>query len=321
MLRQFGAEEINAALDYGALADALAAAFVAAQVEAPLRQVHDVGTPAAPGHLLVMPALRRGARLGVKLVNVFPQNGPKGLGAVNGIYVLFDGTNGLPLATLDSDALTNRRTAAASLLAARHLARPDAETLLVVGTGRLATHLARAHFARAHLAGHPLSRVLLFGRDATKTTALAGLLAQEGLPAVPAADLDRAVAEADIITCATTARNPLILGGKVKAGAHVDLVGAFRPDMRESDGALIARARVFADTRAGALKEAGDLVQAKAEGAFADDDLVGDLSDLCAGRVRGRLTPDEVTVFKSVGTALEDLVAAEMVLAASEEGA
>lgn len=313
MLRQFGAEEINAALDYDALADALSAAFAAGEVEAPLRHVHDVGTEAVPGHLLMMPALRRGVRFGVKLVNVFPHNGASGLGAVNGIYVLFDGSNGLPLAVLDSDALTNRRTAAASRLAARHLARPDAATLLVVGTGRLAAHLARAHAA-----GRALSRLLVFGRDPAKAAALADRLAREGLPAAPAADLECAVGEADIISCATTSHAPLILGAWVKPGTHVDLAGAFRPHMRESDGALVARARVFADTRAGVLREAGDLLQAKAEGAFADEDLIGDLSDLCAGRVKGRAGPQEVTLFKSVGTALEDLVAAEMVLAAGQ---
>lgn len=313
MLRQFGAEEIEAALDYDVLADALADAFRKAEVEAPLRHAHDVGTDEAPGHLLIMPALRRGVRFGVKLVNVFPQNGAKGLGAVNGVYVLFDGTTGLPLAVLDSDALTNRRTAAASLLATRMLARPDAAVLLVVGTGRLAFHLARAH-AR----GRSLSRVLVFGRDPGKAKDLARRLAGEGLPAVPAIDLDAAVGEADIIACATTSRVPLIRGALLKAGAHVDLVGAFRPHMRESDGALVARARVFVDTRGAALKEAGDLVQARDEGAFADADVVGDLYDLCAGRVAGRGGPDEITLFKSVGTALEDLVAAEMVLAAEE---
>lgn len=316
MLRQYGPEEIHRALDYDALADALADAFARAEVEAPLRHAHDVGTEAAPGHLLMMPAFRRGVRIGVKLVNVFPQNGARGLGAVNGVYAVFDGSTGLPLAILDSDALTNRRTAAASRLAARYLARPDSATLLVVGTGRLA-----AHMARAHARGRSLARVEVFGRDPAKAEALAGRLAEEGFPAAPVTDLDRAVRDADIITCATNSRAPLILGEKVKVGAHVDLVGAFRPHMRESDGALIARARVFVDTRTGALKEAGDLVQARDEGAFADNQLVGDLYDLCSGRTTGRGGPEEVTLFKSVGTALEDLVAAEMVLAAAEEGA
>ncbi len=314
MLRQFGAEEIDRALDYDKLATALAAAFVEGGVEAPLRQAYDVGTEAAPGRLLMMPAWRRGGRFGVKLVNVFPENGVRGLGAVNGVYAMFDGQTGMPLAVLDSDALTNKRTAAASRLAARYLARPDAKTLLVVGTGHLAPHLARAHAL-----GRTLDRILVFGRSAPKAAAVAALLAAEGLPAAPVSDLDEAVAAADIITCATTARTPLIRGAQVRPGTHVDLVGAFRPDMRESDGALIARARVFVDTRAGALAEAGDLVLAEAEGAFDVDRLAGDLAGLCAERVAGRRSAEDVTVFKSVGVALEDLVAAEMVLAA--EGA
>lgn len=311
MLRQFGAEDIHRALEYHTLADALSSAFAAGAIEAPLRHAHDVGTDAVPGHLLIMPAFRRGAQMGVKLVNVFPRNGEQGLGAVNGLYVLFDGATGVPMAVLESDALTNRRTAAASLLAARHLARPDARTLLVVGTGSLAPHLARAHAF-----GRNLDRVMVHGRAVDKAKALAAALAKEGLPAEAVTDLGAAVEMADIITCATTSRAPLVEGARVRPGTHVDLVGAFRPDMRESDGALIARARVFVDTRAGGLSEAGDLVLARSEGAFSDARLAGDLSDLCAGRVAGRISAEEVTVFKSVGAALEDLVAAELVLAA-----
>lgn len=309
-MRQFSAAEIEQALDYGALADALAAAFASPQVEAPLRLAYDVGGADAPGHLLMMPAWRRGARFGVKLVNVFPQNGRRGLGAVNGVYVLFDGETGLPEAVMDSDALTNQRTAAASLLAARHLAREDARTLLVIGTGHLAPHLAHAHAT-----GRRLARVMVHGRAPEKARALAARLAAEGLPAAPVEDLAAAVAQADIVTCATTSRAPLVRGDWVRPGAHIDLVGAFRPDMRESDDALVARARIFVDTRAGALAEAGDLLQAKASGAFDEGRVEGDLFDLCAGRVKGRAGADEITLFKSVGAALEDLTAAELVLA------
>ncbi len=308
MLRVFSAEEIHAALDYPRLIAALKAAFATARTESPVRQRYEVGPPGTPAHLLTMPAWRRGEVMGVKLVNVFPGNAALGRGAVHGIYVLFDGATGVPKAILDGDALTNRRTAAASALASRFLSRPDSRTLLVAGTGHLAFRLAAAHGTV-----RSLSRVLVWGRSAEKAVALAARLAAAGVPARPATDLSAAASEADIITCATTSTVPLVLGADVRAGTHVDLVGAFTPAMRESDDALIAKSAVYVDTRAGALAEAGDLLQPIAAGAFAADRVRADLYDLCAGRASGRGTAQEITVFKSVGAAIEDLAAAVLV--------
>lgn len=308
MIEVYGAERVHAALSYDRLVAALGRAFAAAREESPVRQVYEVGTPGVAAHLLTMPAWRRGEAIGVKLVNVFPGNAARGLGAVSALYALFDGATGLPRAVLDGEALTNRRTAAASALASTHLSRADSRVLTVVGTGHLAPHLAAAHAAV-----RPIERVLVWGRSPERAAKTAADLAAQGLRAEPAADLSAAVAEADIVTAATTSTVPLVLGRDVRPGTHVDLVGAFTPAMRESDDALVAAAAVYVDTLAGALAEAGDLLQPIGAGAFAADRVLGDLHGLCSGAVAGRRSADQVTLFKSVGAALEDLVAAELV--------
>ena len=308
MIRFYDGAQIEAALGYERLIPALREAFAAAAVEAPLRHAHEIGVPGQPAHLLAMPAWRRGAALGVKLVNVFPGNGGRDLGAVHGLYVLFDGATGVPRAILDSEALTNRRTAAASALASTFLSRMDSRTLTVIGSGRLAFHLAQGHCAV-----RPIERVLVWGRSPEKAGAMAASLAAEGLPAMPVADLSAAVAAADIVTCATTSTAPLVLGRDVRPGTHVDLVGAFTPAMRESDDDLVAASTVYVDTYRGALAEAGDLLQPEAAGRWNRAQVAADLHELCSGARPGRMEDAPVTLFKSVGAALEDLVAAELV--------
>ncbi|GJD36620.1 ornithine cyclodeaminase family protein [Methylobacterium aerolatum] len=311
MIPFYDATAVRAALDLPRLIEALRRAFAASDIAAPVRSAHEVGTPETPGRLLAMPAWRPGDVVGVKLVHVFPRNAERGLGAVQGVYLLFDGRTGVPRAMIDGDALTNLRTAAASALASTFLSRPDSAVLALVGTGHLIPALAHAHGTV-----RPIRRVLVWGRTAAKAATLAARLRGEGLPAEAAEDLGAAVAAADIVSCATTSTAPLVLGRHVRAGTHVDLVGAFTPAMREGDDALVATARVFADTRAGALREAGDLIQAIASGAWSADRLAGDLHDLCAGAVAGRRDAAEITLFKSVGAALEDLVAASLVVEA-----
>ena len=304
-IRHITAAEVHAALPYPALVDALRDAFLAG-AEAPVRSSFPV-TPEGD-RLLLMPAWRAGLDLGVKLVTVFPRNPQRGLASVSALYVLLDGATGHPRALIDGESLTLRRTAAASALASTFLSRPDSDCLLVVGTGALAPYLASAHCAV-----RTLRRVLVWGRSPERADAVAGSLRSEGIPARSEADLAAGMAEADIVTCATTAREPLVRGAYVKAGTHVDLVGAFTRDMRESDDELILKASVFVDTFAGALKEAGDLVQPLASGVIGRDHGLAELADLVAGRHAGRRQPAEVTVFKSVGTALEDLCAARLV--------
>ena len=315
-MRVITAGEIDSALGFPALVEALSKAFVGDAV-APERHHHAIEGPGAT--LLLMPAWEVGAAgnafLGVKVVSVFPGNGAMGLPSVLGTYLLMDGATGRPLAALDGTRLTLWRTAAASALAARHLARPDASRMLMVGAGGLAPFLIRAH-----LSARPIETVALWNHRPEKAQVLAETLAAEGLPVVAVTDLAAAVREADLVSCATLATAPLVRGEWLRPGAHLDLVGAFNLSMREADDEALRRAIVFVDTPA-ALKEGGDVALALRSGAIGPDHVRGDLSGLCRGRRPGRTRPDEITVFKSVGTAVEDLAAAMLVWQAVQDQA
>lgn len=302
----YSAGQVHAALDYPALVEDLRQAF-AKGATVPLRHSHTVREDEG-ARLLLMPAWREGETLGVKIVTVFPGNPARHAATVSATYVLLDGATGHPQALIDGEALTLRRTAAASALASIFLSRPESETLLVIGTGTLAPYMAAAHAAV-----RPLARILVWGRAAEKARSLAGRLAAQGLPAQPVEDLHHALEQADIVTCATTATSPIVRGADVRPGTHVDLVGAFTPAMRESDDELVARASVFVDTYSGALAEGGDLVQPIRSGVLSRSSVRAELAELCRGEKVGRVNATEVTLFKSVGTALEDLAAAAMV--------
>lgn len=317
MLRFYAAGDVERALPWPALVDALARAF-AQGAEVPLRHVHRLD---GDDTLLLMPAWRNAAAdggegaLGVKLVTVMPGNAARGVSTVAALYVLIDRSSGEPSAVIDGEALTLRRTAAASALAARFLARADAATLLVVGTGKLAPYLARAHCALRS----SLRRVRVWGRTAARADAMAGALRAElaGIDVDVAPDLERAVRDADVISCATTATAPIVRGAWIAPGTHLDLVGGFTRAMREADDDAVARARLFVDTYVGALAEAGDLVDPIERGVVARDRVEAELAQLVRGERAGRLRADEVTLFKSVGTALEDLAAAQLVAGGS----
>jgi len=238
---------------------------------------------------------------------VFPDNAKASLPSVMGAYILMDGKSGKPLALIDGPSLTLRRTAAASALAARYLAREDCERLLMVGTGALAPHLILAHAAV-----RPICNVLIWGRDADKARKLAKRLDRPDFRVAATTDLESAARGAEIISCATMSRDPLIPGEWLQPGVHLDLVGGFTPEMRETDDAAVAKARVFVDTREGAMSEAGDIVQPLESGVIGEDDIAGDLFDLTRGKRAGRRFYDQITLFKSVGTALEDLAAAKL---------
>jgi ornithine cyclodeaminase len=305
MLRFYAADEVHRALDYPRLADALARAF-AAGAEVPVRHVHRLG---GDDRLLLMPAWS-GEALGVKLVTVMPGNVARGAGTVQALYVLLDRASGEPRALLDGEALTLRRTAAASALAARYLARDDAEHLLVVGAGRLAPVLACAHCALRPR----LRRVSVWARDPAKAQAAAQWLRGQGISAQAATDLEQSVRAAQIVSCATTATSPVVHGDWLAPGTHLDLVGAFTPQMREVDDAAVARSRIVVDTYDGALAEAGDLLVSMASGAITREAVVAELAELVRGEKPGRTAASEITLFKSVGTALEDLAAAALVV-------
>jgi ornithine cyclodeaminase len=304
-VRYVDAQAVNAALDFPSLVDALRTAF-AAGATAPVRSSHAVTD--AGDRLLVMPAWD-GRGLGVKLVTVFPRNRERGLASVAALYVLMDGTTGHPLALIEGESLTLRRTGGASALASSYLSRPDARELVLVGTGALAPTMALAHAAV-----RGIERVTVWGRSQAHAERTAAALVAAGLHAEATSSLRSALARADIVSCATTSREPLLRGADVRPGTHVDLVGAFTPDMRESDDALVAKSSVFVDTFAGALKEAGDLVQPMTAGSIARGHVQAELADLVHRRHPGRRDASEITLFKSVGTALEDLCAARLVV-------
>ncbi|MFA6264126.1 MAG: ornithine cyclodeaminase family protein [Pseudolabrys sp.] len=306
-MRSFSAAEVHAALDYPSLVEALRDVFRQGGEAMPVRQSYDVGFGGGAAHLLTMPAWERGKALGVKLVTVFPQNAKRGIGAVSSLYVLLDGETGVPRAMIDGEALTNRRTAAASALASSYLSRPDSTTLLMIGTGHVAHHLPLAHAAV-----RPIRNVMVWGRHAERAAALAATLNDKGLAAKPVTDLDAAMAQADIVSCATTASEPLVGGKHLRPGTHVDLVGAFTPTMRESDDEAVLRSSVFVDTYAGALAEAGDILLPMAAGLWKAEAICGDLHELTSGAKPGRRDTAEITLFKSVGAAIEDLAAATL---------
>lgn len=293
------------------MADVLTTAFTAPP-EAPTRHAHAM---AAEDHLLLMPAWNA-ARIGIKLVTVIPDAPRHGGHTVDASYILLDRRTGAPVALLDGEALTVRRTAATSALAARHLARTDARTLLMVGTGRLAPWMIRAHVALRPA----LRRVLVWGRDATRAQHLIAELAADGIDAEVAADLKTAVPTADIICCATTSQVPIVRGEWVADGAHLDLVGGYTPNMREADDMAIARSRIVVDTYGGALTEAGDLVQPLAARVISREDVLADLGAVLSGAATVRRSARDITLFKSVGHALEDLAAATLAVSNSFAG-
>lgn len=287
---------------YREIVEALRQAF-RDDIETPVRHHHDI-SPAAT--LLLMPAWSR-EWAGLKTVVFKSDNAAHGLPTIQASYQLIDQATGTTVAMMDGGEITRRRTAAASALAADYLARAGAETMTLVGAGALALH-----FALAHAAVRPLKRVFVHTRTIAKGETLAAELAHHGLEAHSVTDLEHAVRQSDIVSCVTTSTRPIVKGAWLKPGAHVDLAGAFKPSMRETDGDVVARASVYVDTREGALAEAGDLLQARDEGRFDFADVRGDLFDLCRGRVKGRASDAEITLFKSAGTAIEDLATAIM---------
>jgi ornithine cyclodeaminase len=312
-MRHFDAAAIRAALTWPRMLDALDRAL-ASSVSAPLRSAHTIDVPGAPAAtLLTMPAWRVGGRLGVKLVTVFPGNAARGERSVSAAYLLFDATDGRPLALFDGEEITARRTAGASAYAARRLARSDARHLAMVGAGRQARGLVDAHRSV-----RPIDRVSVWSRTPEHASAFVRELRDAGVAASATADIEAAVRGADVVSCATLSTRPLVRGDWLRPGTHVDLVGAFRAHMRETDDAALVRADVIVvDERTAALAEGGDVVQAIASGAIGAQRIDADLRDLARGAHPGRVRDDQVTLFKSVGFALEDLAAAEAVLAAA----
>lgn len=310
-MRFFSADDVERLLSYPRLVHVLRDGFRTDAV-APLRHHHAIERGGrAAAFMLLMPAWsglaqEDGGYLGVKLANVFPDNGAIGKPGVQACYVLMKGRTGEPCAVIDGARLTVWRTAAASALAADYLARRDCRRMTMVGAGALAPYLIRAHRSV-----RPIRDVTIWNRNTEKAAALAKRL--EGTLPVSFSvtdDLEEAVCEADLVSCATFSVEPLVRGKWLRPGAHLDLVGAFTPERRESDDDCVCRARIFVDTREGALKEGGDIVQPMRAGVIFERDVLADLFDLARGLHPGRTDEDEITLFKSTGAALEDLAAA-----------
>lgn len=321
-MRLVTAAEINQALDVRSLMERLRSAF-RADIANPQRSLHHIESSLGPdepgaGDLMLMPAwVRSTARqgdmsgrrgyIGVKIQAVFPDNRAHGVPSLTGVYVLMSGRTGEPLGLLDAPTLTAWRTAAASALAATYLARQDAERLLVIGAGALVPHLIKAH-AEAR----PICNVLIWNRTPATAEKLARKLSRPDMKVAATTDLEGAVGGADIICTATGSTQPLVKGEWLRPGVHLDCIGGYRPDMREVDDVAVSRARIFVDTRNGALSEAGDIVSPLESGAITTDDITADLHDLARGEKAGRRYHDQITLFKSVGVALEDLAAATL---------
>jgi len=305
-MKQFDADSTRAALPFTALIAAIERMFVAG-CAVPPRHVHKIGSGQdEQGTVLIMPAWY-GGYMGIKTVNIFPGNAARGLPGLFSTYILYSAATGQPLATIDGDEITARRTAAASALAARYLARRDARRLLVVGSGRVARLLPQAY--RALL---PIEEITVWSRNPEAAARMAAQLSFDDCAVRASTQLEAAVGQADVVSCATLATEPVIRGAWLQPGSHLDLIGGFTPQMREADDDCFKGSALYVDT-VEALQKAGDLLGPMARGVFAPSDVAGTLEALCRAQAGGRQSDQSRTVFKSVGTALEDLAAAILV--------
>ncbi|PZU84465.1 MAG: ornithine cyclodeaminase family protein [Chelatococcus sp.] len=307
-MRLFSVEQIDAALDFPGLVDVLDEAFRSTVVTPPRGQYEIERPDEQPAVLLTMPAWSgpdaATPYIGTKILSVFFGNGKRGLPGVMGAYLLMDGRTGQPLAVMDGNRLTLWRTAAASALASRYMSNPEAESMLMVGAGALSPFVIKAHRSV-----RPLTDIAIWARRPEAAEAVVAELAAEGIEARATTDLEGAARTADIISCATNATEPLIHGHWLKRNAHLDLIGGFTMQMREADADALHRARVVVDSQK-AIGEGGDVAVAIAEGSYSADRVAGTLADLCHGRIPGHDEEGEITLFKSVGVAVEDLAAA-----------
>lgn len=307
-MQQITQDQLEEVLSFPVLVEHLRAAF-RQNITVPVRHHHDYPNPAEGVHstLLLMPAWEAGAYLGVKVMTVSPHNGKYDLPAVQGAYLLFDAVKGIPLAQIEAKALTALRTAAASALASSYLSRPNSRSLLMIGTGALAPNLIRAHASV-----RSLEQVFVWGRRYQRA-----LEVVESLQAAPfhieaVETIEEVIREADIICSATLSPTPLVFGDDLRPGQHIDLVGSFKPNMREADDETVRRASIFVDSRDSAPDESGDLAIPIQRRILTKGAIKADLFELCRGKHPGRKHEEEITFFKSVGHALEDLAAATL---------
>lgn len=298
---------IESHTDFNELIELIRQGFSDGSINTPMRHHHDFENPVEEidSTLLLMPSWDQGKDLGVKMVTVSPNNGKYGLPSIQGIYIYWDAHKGGIKAILDAKALTAKRTAAASALAASYLAKKDASTMLMIGTGALSPNLIKAHASV-----RPIKEVFLWGRDIEKAQKLAEELSNAELKVVGVADFESYLSEVDLISCATLSPTALVRGELLRPGQHLDLVGSYRKDTREADDQAIEQSSVYLDTYQGGLKETGDIVIPLKKGILTEARIKADLFELCSGLKTGRESEQEITLFKSVGHASEDLVGA-----------
>jgi alanine dehydrogenase len=304
------AERIRALTSMPALVECLRAAF-RGECSAPSRQVLPLPGGAAGRLLLSMPAFDSDGAAVVKLSTVFPDNEASELPTIQGAIVVFSDT-GTPTALLDGAMVTKLRTGAASALASTYLSRSNSAHLMLIGTGALAPYMALAHCAV-----RPVTHISVYGRQPDRSGATAAAvraLVGSRIQVRVAEAIEHAVATADIVTCATSSAMPVLAGKWLAPGTFVDLVGSFSPSKRESDDDVVKRSRIFVDLHEAAFSEAGDILDPLGRGVIDRSRIEGDLADLTRGRVVGRRSDDEIIVFKSVGTAIEDLAAARLIV-------
>jgi ornithine cyclodeaminase len=297
-MRFISSDDVHRICVWTKLCDALFAAHQGPEPKVDRSELHSVRNGERETYFN-LPAWQPGIAMGTKVVTVFPGN--RELPSVQALYPLFDGTNGAPLAVLDGTALTYRKTAADSALGSRLLSRPEARTLVMVGAGALAPYLIDAHRAIRP----SIERVLVWNRDPAKAAGLA-----EKLGAEVARELENAVRDADIVSCATASTSPLVKGAWLKPGAHLDLVGSFTPEMRECDDEAVKRARLFVDSRRFAIDQPGDLADPLRRGVIRRQDVEADLFELCREGYGVNRKDRDITLFKNGGGAHLDLFTA-----------
>ncbi|MFK7788303.1 MAG: ornithine cyclodeaminase family protein [Phycisphaeraceae bacterium] len=305
-MKILSAEDVHAALAYPDLVDALQSAY-AGSFSMPPRQVFLLDDePSNHDAFAVLPSWND-ELIAVKSFTYFPDNPKPEYASLYSKILLFDRKHGEPLALVDGTSVTFWRTAGISGLASRLLSREDSKTLLLLGTGNLAPYIIKAQ-----LSVRPIDRVMVWGRTPENAQAIAEQSASENesVRFEVADDLEAACSDADIIVSATGSHEPLVLGDWVTPGTHTDFIGNHHATKRECDTALVVKSKVYADSYVNCFKEAGELLVPIAEGAITKDHVVGELTEMCSGAVKLRDSDDEVTLFKSIGMALSDLVGA-----------